>query len=373
MVTLELLDFIRSERVRGVSDEAIAQTLQQTGWSMEDVRAGFSTMEQTSVPPPAPPPEQNSLQEASSSASPGNISIRLLFQSKPFLILLVSAILVLVGTVVWVMYSVPQIFKQTTTAQQLAASSTPIDNGHIDCQENDLACLIAAAQNCSPATMESPQTIGTTTVQLQFSLNGLNPDGTCSLYETPVPSSWKIICTSSPNNIAQSITAWGQTGDINAIANSLANGLDCEYLLPDGTKVPLNTGGTPTTTSQTQPSPPKTVSGSTGSPKKTTLATTPAPSAPSGVGTATTNLAPNENYSDGNNNLKITVGTVSATTLNMTVTNTVIGKSATVSLTINKPTLVLNYDMMVTSITQIYQGMVSGQSLYAYQATISYK
>lgn len=55
MVTKELLDFIKNERQKGLTDDVIRQQLLKTNWTSEDVNAAFQSLD-TGTPIPTTPP-----------------------------------------------------------------------------------------------------------------------------------------------------------------------------------------------------------------------------------------------------------------------------------------------------------------------------
>ncbi len=56
MITKELLDFVKKEREKNVSDEGIKSTLTQNGWLDSDVEGAFKELRAPA--PKAPPPKK---------------------------------------------------------------------------------------------------------------------------------------------------------------------------------------------------------------------------------------------------------------------------------------------------------------------------
>jgi hypothetical protein len=244
------------------------------------------------------------------------------------------------------------------------------------CADNDMNCLIAAAQNCSPTSMEWTQTINlfgffNQTSQVHLALTGLNSDSKCafsertdnlilSLTSSTIQAAQAkgitqaqiqqqlqtsqaqarqqsvgttINCALSTNTLVQILTKWsgGSFG-----SSDLASG-NCVATTPSGAKTPLYTGGSMPLT-----------------PSKITVY----------LYAGSTN---------GINGVTFKVNSLTATEVNVTVTDQKTGANQTATLAPNNTMTVAGHVMTVTSIQQVKTGTVNGQPSYDEQATLTYQ
>jgi hypothetical protein len=332
------------------------------------------------------------------------------------LALIIVFIVAVIGAIVYVHYTSRQPAPQNNTAIQSSSTvsanaiasptatvpiAPPAAAGPKSCSTNNLNCLIIAAANCSPAAVEWTQTITllgvyNQTSQIHLALNGLNSAGKCSFSDrtdsltlsltSQAEQSAKaqgmtdaqiqqqlqaaqtqaskqsvgttVTCALATKTLVEILTNWSK-GVFSS--SDLASG-SCTATLPNGAKTPLSTGGSVQFTPSSQPSSQPT-SDDTGN---TVTAATP----PSGVGTATVYLYANETITSGN--IEFKVNTLTASQLNVTITNQTTGQSQTVSLTPNDAVTVVGHDIMVMSIAETSNGTVNGQPIYSEEATVNY-
>lgn len=130
----------------------------------------------------------------------------------------------------------------------------------------------------------------------------------------------------------------------NTTANYLATG-DCKITNPNGTPSTVQYSASGTVTIPLTPATP--------------------------TGPTTVHLSAGETETV--NGLEFKVNAITASQLNVTVTNTKTAQSQTASLTLNNPVMVLGYSMTVTSFQQVSYGTIGGQPSYVEQATMSYQ
>ena len=97
----------------------------------------------------------------------------------------------------------------------------------------------------------------------------------------------------------------------------------------------------------------------------------PTTAIPSGVGSVTVYLSANEQSTI--NGVGFKVNSLSDSQLNVTVTDSSTGGSATVTFSVNQPMIVLGHDMVVMGIKETQMGTVNGQPIIEEQATLTYK
>jgi hypothetical protein len=337
------------------------------------------------------------------------------------LVLIIILVVVVVGVIAYFHYAYPpQPTPQNNTVTQSSstASTNPTISptatipvavqptaGPKSCSNNNLNCFIAAAANCSLASVEWTQTITllgvyNQTSQIHLALSGLNSAGKCSFSDrtdsltlsltSQAEQSAKaqgmtdvqiqqqlqaaqtqasqqsvgttVTCALATKTLVQMLTNWSKE---TFSSSDLSSG-NCTATLPNGTKAPVSTGGSVQLTPSSEPSSQPASDDSSDNTGNAAGAATP----PSGVGTATVYLYANETITS--DNVEFKVNTLTTSQLNVTITNQTTGQSQTVSLTPNNAVTVVGHDIIVTSIAQTSNGTVNGQPVYSEEAIVNY-
>jgi len=267
------------------------------------------------------------------------------------------------------------ITQSSTTSAPTSSQNAQLKTTTINCANSDFNCIIAAVQNCAPASMEWTTSIGYLITQAKLSLKGLNSDGKCSFSEYTVNASFDetqlkqadkaqgmtdaqiqqqlqtaltqfnyikqqvigttIDCTISTSSLAKAFTNWSK-GTLST--DDLSSG-NCTQTLPNGTKTQLYNGG--------------------GSGPLTQIASTDVYLYP--------------NYDTTLNGVEFKVNYLTTNQLNLTVTDHNTGKSQTVLMVPGDSTNVAGHTMTLTSIKNVSVGTTNGQPTYSLQAIVNYQ
>jgi len=256
--------------------------------------------------------------------------------------------------------STPTMASQPTANPSSTASTAIVPmagspTGPSECGTS-LSCFEIAATTCSPADVTF-SALGTTA---QLKISGLNSGNKCLFAEQT--DGMNLSCEFTTSYVSQMISRW-QAGNLSS--NDLTS-LNCSATDASGKSIQLNSGGSNAIVPSSQPTPQQVPSGnSSGSASPSTAIP------PSGVGTVTVYLYSNEDSVT--NGLEFKVNSLTASQLNVTVTDHATGASQAASLTPDNPMTVAGHDIMVTSIQQASNGTVNGQPVYSEEAVLSYK
>jgi hypothetical protein len=329
-------------------------------------------------------------------------------------LIVVLAVALLVGILYVHFYVLPNITReianteshvvggQSSSTASLSARVPPATGDSQSCAGNDLNCLISAATKCFKSDVQWTHSIDllgiyNETAQVNLAVNGFT-EGRCSfsertddlalsltsageheavaegLTDAEIQQSLQAVqaqasqqsvgttidCTLATSTLVKVLTNWSK-GTFSA--GDLASG-NCTAILPNGSKAPLSTGESVQLTPSSQESSQPSANNSSGN-------STAAAGPPPGVGAATVDLYADEDSTiDG---VEFKVDSLTASELNVTITDHTTGESQTASLMPDEAAIVAGHDIEMTSIQQISDGTSNGEPIYTEQATLTYQ